>query len=136
MKNKTIINSEQSLNAHIANLKIQFEKYKYLNISVERGAQRTNTQNKSLHMFCSHLAQALNDGGYDFRLFIKPGFPIPFDEYLVKKFIWKPVQKAITGQDSSTKPKTHEYALIYDALNVKLAEHGVSVSWPSVDSKV
>ncbi len=135
MKNKTIINSEQSLNAHIANLKIQFEKFKYLNISIERGAQRTNTQNRSLHMFCDHLAQALNDGGYDFRTFVKEGYEIPFDEYLVKKYIWKPVQKAMTGNDSTTKPKTHEYAMIYDVINRKMAEYGVSVSWPSVDSR-
>lgn len=133
-KNKTIINSEQSLNAYIEYLKIQFEQHKYLTLSLSTGKQRTQTQNASLHLFCDHLATALNDGGFDFRTFVKEGYAVPFDEYLVKKYIWKPIQKAMTGNDSTTKPKTHEYSLIYDVINRKMAEYGVFVPWPSRDS--
>ncbi len=134
MSNKTIINSEQSLNAHIEYLKIHYKKNKYLRISVSTGKQRSLTQNASLHLFCSMVADALNDGGFDFRVFVKEGYPVPFDEHLVKTYLWKPIQKAITGKDSTTKPESHEYAKIYESLNLKLAEHGIHCPWPSKDT--
>jgi hypothetical protein len=129
-----IINSRQSLEAYKAFLEAQFTKHRYLRATVKSGKQRTLTQNASLHLFCKLLADALNDGGFDFRTFVKEGYPVPFNEDLVKNHIWRPVQKAITGKESSTKPETHEYALIYDALNMKLAEHGIYVPWPSKES--
>jgi len=131
--NKTIINSEQSLNAYIEHLKIQFEKHKYLKVSLSTGKQRSLTQNAALHKYCDMTAKALNDGGFDFRVFIKEGYPVPFNEFLVKEYLWRPIQKAITGKTSTTKPEKHEYSLIYDALNMKLAEHGLYIPWPSKD---
>jgi len=134
-KGEQIINSRQSLDAYKAYLDTQFDKHKYLRVTSKTGKQRTLTQNSSLHLFCSMLAAALNDAGFDFRVFIKEGHPVPFNEKLVKDHIWRPIQKAITGKDSTTKPETHEYADIYDALNVKLAEHGIYVPWPCKETQ-
>lgn len=125
------INSRQSLDAYKAHLDAQFEKYKYLRVTVKTGKQRTLTQNAALHLFCQQLADVLNEGGFDFRAFVEEGYPVPFNADLVKEYLWRPVQKAITGKESTTKPETHEYAIIYDALNVKLAEYGIFVAWPS-----
>ena len=130
-----IINSEQSLAAYKLFLDAQFKKHKFLRLTVKTGKQRSQTQNAALHLFCSQLADALNDAGFDFRAFIKDGYPVPFNENLVKEHLWKPIQKAITGKESTTKPERHEYAMIYDSLNLKLAEHGLFVPWPSKDSK-
>ncbi len=130
-----IINSHQSLEAYKKYLDAQFEHSKYLRLTVKTGKQRTSTQNASLHLYCSQLAIALNDAGYDFRTFVKDGYPVPFSDELVKEYLWRPIQKAITGKESTTKPETHEYSLIYDSLNVKLAEKGLFVPWPSKDSK-
>ena len=129
-----VINSEQSLEAHIANLRVQYDKYKYIRYSLKTGKQRTLTQNRALHKFCSMLAEQLNDAGYDFRTFVKEGYPVPFNESLVKEHLWRPIQKAVTGKESTTKPETHEYSKIYDVLNQKLAEHGVFVPWPSKEA--
>jgi hypothetical protein len=125
-----IINSRQSLEAYKAFLDAQFEKHHYLRVTSKTGKQRTLTQNASLHLFCDFLADALNDAGFDFRTFVREGYPVPFNEVLVKEYLWRPIQKAITGKDSTTKPETHEYAMIYDSLNLKLAEHGIYVPWP------
>ena len=130
-----IINSKQSLEAYKKFLDAQFEKNHYLRVTVKSGKQRTSTQNGSLHRFCKMLADSLNDAGFDFRTFVREGYPVPFNENLVKEYLWRPIQKAITGKDSTTKPETHEYAIIYDALNMKLAEHGVYVPWPSKEAK-
>ena len=130
-----IINSEQSLIAYKMFLDVQFTKHKYLRLTVKTGRQRSQTQNAALHLFCSQLADALNDAGFDFREFVREGYAVPFNENLVKEYLWRPIQKAITGKDSTTKPERKEYAAIYDVLNLKLAEHGIFVPWPSKESK-
>jgi hypothetical protein len=129
-----IINSKQSLEAYKTFLDAQFDQHKYLRPSLKTGKQRTSTQNASLHLFCDMLANALNDAGFDFRAFVKEGYAVPFTDDLVKDYIWRPIQKAITGKESTTKPETHQYALIYDAVNTKLVEHGIYVPWPSKDT--
>lgn len=132
---EAVINSEQSLAAYKALLDAQFKKHKYLRLNLKTGRQRTQTQNAALHVFCAQVAEELNEGGFDFRLFLRAGYPVPFNDFLVKEFLWRPVQKAITGQDSTKKPETHEYAKIYDALNMKLAEHGIYVPWPCKEQR-
>lgn len=129
------INSYQSLEAYKVFLDAQFEKHHYLRIAVKSGKQRTLTQNASLHLFCQQLADALNDAGFDFRTFVKEGYPVPFNESLVKEYLWRPIQKAITGHNSTTKPEKHEYGTIYESLNVKLAEHGIFVAWPCKENQ-
>ena len=128
---ESIINSAESLAAYKVFLDAQFEKNKFLRLTVKTGKQRSQTQNAALHVFCSQLAEKLNEAGFDFRVFIKEGYPVPFNENLVKEYLWRPIQKAITGKDSTTKPERSEYALIYDSLNLKLAEHGIFQPWPT-----
>jgi len=126
---QTITNS-QDLDAYIKNIRIRFEKDKIIKVDAKSGKTRTLTQNASLHKFCSMLAQAMNEAGFDFRVFIKEGYPVPFTEELVKEYIWKPIQKAVTGHESTTKPEPKQYSEVYDVLNVKLAEHGLYIPWP------
>ena len=125
-----IINSQQSLDAYKKYLDTQFENHKYLRLTVKTGKQRSLSQNAALHLFCEHVAVALNDAGFDFRTFIKDGYAVPFTQELVKDHFWRPIQKVVTGQHSTTKPLTDQYPVIYDFLNVKLAEHGLYVPWP------
>ena len=68
---EAIINSRESLEAYKVFLDAQFEKHKHLRLTVKTGKQRSQTQNAALHLFCSQLADALNDAGFDFRVFIK-----------------------------------------------------------------
>ena len=124
------ITNNQDLEAYIKNIRIRFEKDKIIKVDAKSGKTRTLTQNASLHKFCSMLAQAMNEAGFDFRVFIKEGYPVPFTEELVKEYIWKPIQKAVTGHESTTKPEPKQYSEVYDVLNVKLAEHGLYVPWP------
>ena len=132
---EAIINSAESLAAYKVFLDAQFEKHKFLRLTVKTGKQRSQTQNAALHLFCSQVADALNDAGFDFREFVREGYAVPFNENLVKEYLWRPIQKALTGKDSTTKPERHEYSAIYDVLNLKLAEHGLFVPWPCKESK-
>lgn len=129
-----IVNSKKALDAYKVYLDAQFDKHKYLRISMKTGKQRTGLQNRALHKFCEMLADEMNAAGFDFRVFIKEGYPVPFTKELVKEHIWKPIQKAVTRHSSTTKPETGEYTKIYESLNVKLAEHGLHVPWPCRES--
>lgn len=130
-----IINSRRSLEAYKAYLDEQFNNNGYLRTTCKTGRQRTLTQNASLHLFCKMLADELNNAGYDFRVFVKEGYPVPFSEDLVKEYVWRPIQKAVTGKDSTTQPERNEYSQIYDVLNLKMAEYGIYVPWPCKDTQ-
>ncbi|MDC0637457.1 hypothetical protein OAP25_02030 [Flavobacteriaceae bacterium] len=133
---ETTINNQKALDDYIVFLRAKLEKDKAIKVSAKSAKARTLTQNRTLHLFCTHLAKALNDGGFDFRAFIKEGYPVPFNEALVKEYIWGPIQKAITGFDSSTKPTPKQYSEIYDALNTKLIEHGLFCPWPCKEEMI
>jgi hypothetical protein len=132
----TLISNESQLNAYYEHLKTKLAKDQAISVTVKSAKTRTLTQNRSLHLFCKQLAEVLNDAGFDFRVFIKEGYPVPFNDRLVKEYIWGPVQKAITGFDSTTKPEPTQYTEIYDALNAKLCEHGIFAPWPCVDTQI
>ena len=130
------INSRQSLDAYIEHLKNQFDKHKYLRVAVKTGKQRSSTQNAALHLYCNHVAQALNDAGYDMRRTIKRDIDIPWTGEQVKNLIWRPIQKAVTGHDSTIKPERHQYGEIYEIINRNLSSKlGQFIPWPSKESK-
>lgn len=64
--------------------------------------QRTNQQNKSLHKFFELLANELNAAGLDQRKVLKPSIEIPWTPFAIKEMLWKSVQKAMTGKESTT----------------------------------
>ncbi len=126
-----IINSKQSLDAYIEHLRNQYDKHKYLRTNMKTGKQRTLTQNNAMHKYCDMVAEALNDGGHDFRKTIKEEIDVPWTGDLVKDYLWRSIQIAITGHDSTTKPETHQYGEIYEVINRHLSSKlGVFVPWP------
>jgi hypothetical protein len=96
---------------------------------------RTDQQNKALHVWLREVGEALNDSGYDMRNTLKHDIEIPWSEDRVKEFIWKPVQEAVTGKDSTTKLTTVEITEVHDILNKHLGEKlGIHVPWPSYEA--
>lgn len=131
-----IINSKPALDAYIDHLKSQWGKHKHIRVDMKTGKQRSLTQNKCLHLYCQQLADALNDAGLDFRQTIKDGVDVPWTPELAKDYLWRPIQKAMTGKDSTTKPERGQYSEIYDVLNRHISgKMGVYVAWPSKESK-
>lgn len=130
-----IINSEQQLNAYVEYLKKRLNDEGRIKIEVKSVNKRTLTQNASLHKYCSMLADELNDAGYDFREFLKEGIPVPFTPAIVKDHLWRPIQRAVLGVESTTQAKRLEYGQVYDVLNSYLInEKNIFVQWPSKDS--
>jgi len=130
-----VINSQQSLDAYIEHLRGQFDKHKNLRVDLKTGKQRSLTQNAALHLYCQHMAEALNDAGHDFRVLVKDDIDVPWSPELVKDYLWRPVQKAITGQDSTTKPERSQYSEIYEVINRHVSgKLGIFIPWPSKDT--
>ena len=79
-------------------------------------------------------ADALNDAGYDMKRTIKQDVDIPWSQSSAKEFLWRPIQKIVTGLDSTTKPEASQYSAIYEVLNRHIAQKfGVSIPWPEKD---
>ena len=128
-----IINSQQSLNEAIVQLKKDFDQCKYLELDIKaKGKARTLKQNAALHMFLTNLASALNDAGLDMKRTLKHEVDIPWSMPMAKEYLWKPMQKVVTGQESTAKVKTVDYPLIYETLNRYMSDKfGISVQWPT-----
>ena len=81
-------------------------------------SHRTEAQNNALHLLFTQLAEALNEKGFDMRTLIRQEVEISWTPWTVKEYLWRPLQKVLTGKKSTTKlDKTEEINLIYDNLN-------------------
>lgn len=127
---ETIINSRQALDGYINHLESQYEKHKYLRMSMKTGKQRSDQQRKALEVYCRLVAEQLNDQGITFQMFFKEGVEVPWTQPIVKDNVWRPVQEVMVGEKSTTKPHTNEYPNIYEVINRKLSEFGIYVPWP------
>lgn len=98
--------------------------------------QRTRLQNKSLHLYCTNLANALNDAGLDMKKTLKPEIEIPWTCQSVKDHLYKPILKSLTGKDSTIDMDTKDPSMVYEILNRFMGEkHGIVVGWPDKESQ-
>jgi regulator of sigma D len=104
----------------------------YLIVKIRKGKQRTLTQNNSLHLFCEMLADELNAGGFDMRKVMKPEVEIPWTMESVKQNLWKPIQEALIGKESTAEADRTEYTKVHELLSRHLGQKlGVQVpEWP------
>ena len=95
---------------------------------------RTALQNRSLHLYCTHLAETLNNSGWDMKkvlAVLSKAIDIPWSGASVKEKLWRPVQKAMLEKLSTTKLETQEVGQVYQTLSKLMAEHfRVDVAWP------
>ena len=126
-----IINSDHALKSFIEHITAEYQKEKYIVMKWEKGKQRSLKQNSALHVWCSALADTLNEKGLDMRKVIKADVDIPWNKQSVKDYIFKPVLEAMTGAESSADAEKVDYIKVYETLNKHLAEKfGVHVPWP------
>lgn len=104
----------------------------FVQIKRERGV-RTDNQNRSLHLYFTHVAQELNAGGYTVQLVVKERMDLDFTPEIVKELIWRPAQKAIIKKVSTTTlDKVSDINEVYETVNRHLAEKfKIHVPWPS-----
>ena len=96
---------------------------------------RTGQQNRALHLWCTMLAKALNDAGYDVKAFLEATdykMDVPWTPALVKDQLFRPVMKAMTGKESTTEMNTIDPTPIHETVMSKVSEiTGVEyINWP------
>ncbi len=105
-------------------------------MTVRTPKPRTPEQNKSLWLFYTLLADALNNAGLDMRVVLKPTYAIPWTKESVHAHLWLPIQKAMYSTDSTTKlPKLGQIDAIHATLMRELGEKfGLEyIEWPHMD---
>lgn len=131
----TLINNEKALDDYIVFLRSKFEKDKAIKVSVKSAKTRTIKQNSSIRLYCSQLKKAFNDAGFDMNIVLAEGTQISWSDYTVMEYIWRKVQKSLTGKTSSTELETKEVGVIYDEINKYVSEtFGLFVPWPCIDT--
>lgn len=131
-----IINNKEALEAYIVHLRASFANSGDLRVScVKPRLNRTQAQNRAIHLYCTQLAEAFNDAGLDMVAVLKQGASIPWNPDKVKEDIWKAVQFPITNKTSTAKLETDEVSKVYDVVSRHISQTvGVYVPFPSVES--
>ena len=90
------------------------------------------TQFKAMHRWFELIAKQLNDAGMDQRRILKESVLIEWDKDSVKRNLWKPVQKAMTGKESTKDIDGTESGNIQETLCRHFGEKfGIElVEWP------
>ena len=92
--------------------------------------QRTEKQNRSLHLWLRQVSETLNDAGLDMKKTLKPSVDIPWDKEgrNAKEHLWRPVMEAMTGEESTTDMDTTDPSEVYLVICRHISEkHGVTL---------
>ena len=84
---------------------------------------RTTDQNSALHLYCTHVSDALNDAGETVQHVLQQKMDVEWNMKKVKELLWRDAQKTITGKESTKDlDKVEDINKIYDHLNRHLSE--------------
>lgn len=98
---------------------------------------RSSLQNRSLHLWFTQLAEALNDSGQDMRAVIRQELPIKWTDYNVKEYLFRPTMKYMFGKKSTAHLTTKEIDEVYAVVDRTIAERtGVHVDWPCIENLI
>jgi hypothetical protein len=141
MSETWLVNNDFKLEQFQRKAESLYREHRYVTFDWTTGRQRTNSQNKALHLWCELVAQTLNDAGMEMVVQIpdttrKP-WEVPWTMTSVKEQIWRPVQIAMTKKESTTEAERTEYNLIYETISRRFAQSFglVLPLWPDKESK-
>ena len=117
-----VVNNKHSLQMFTKHIEHLYDTKGYVTLKWRTGKTRTHKQNNALHVYCRMLSEALNDAGYDMKKTLKQEVEIPWTTELVKQYLWKPVQEAVTGTDSTSTAGTEDYDKVHQVLSKHLRE--------------
>lgn len=95
--------------------------------------QRTDQQNRALHLYFQMIADDLNEAGLDIRKVLKPEIEIPWNKDLVKDYLWRPIQEIYLKKKSTTQLITTDIDIIFEIFNRHIAKFGIHEDFPSLE---
>lgn len=81
--------------------------------------QRTENQNKALHLYLTQVAGELDRQGYTLQDVVKQIKKVEITPTMhnIKEVVWREIQKAQLGKESTTHLTKHEIDPVYDVMN-------------------
>jgi len=104
----------------------------------EKTLTRTLRQNRAIHLYCSMVADELSGMGL---MHVYTGLKgveleIRYTQPLVKEIIWKPIQNALFGKESTTDLTTVEVGQVAEHIEMFFAKQGIDLPFPSIESLI
>lgn len=95
--------------------------------------QRTEQQNKAIHLYLSMVATELQNQGQTLQDVVKAIRKVeivPTKDNL-KEVVWREIQKTLFQKDSTTYLTKHEVTQVYEVMSMWLAKNfGISLPFP------
>jgi hypothetical protein len=132
-----IIDSTDGLLDALGQLREEFSKGRTITLSWRSEGSYTSTQRASLHRWFEMLANTLNSGGFDMKVWFKEygkaGMNAPWTKDSIKSVFYKPTLEAMTGKRSTEDMNTLEPSEICTIIGASLAERlGITPPpWPT-----
>lgn len=104
-----------------------------IEVDYKHDRRRTSQQNKALHLWLEMLAERMNAQGVGVKALMKAkSLDVPMSMELCKEMLWRPVQEAMFGIESTADMNTGDYNRVYTVLCQQLGEKmGLVVPpWP------
>lgn len=100
--------------------------------------QRSDSQNKSLHLWFRQVADELNAAGFSVNHVLAKKVELNWNERLVKEILWRELQQRLLGKKSTTElEKAYDIDQVWETLNRHLGqEFGVHVPFPVDSTKI
>ena len=106
---------------------------------VEPKSTRSLSQNNSIHFYLTQVARTLQEDGHTMQDVVKAirRAEIMPTMLALKEVVWKPLQKIITGKESTTKIEKLEVDQVYEAVNKFFSKDPfcVHIPFPNDDKK-
>lgn len=93
--------------------------------------QRSIQQNKSIHKYCTEVANMLNESGITKQVFYRN----VESDYTMEniKDLWRAFAKAKYNKEHTAELTSHQVTQIYEEVNRHISQFGLHVAFPSQD---
>lgn len=93
---------------------------------------RSTTQNRAMHLWFEHIADQLNDAGYEQKLTIGT-VDVPWSKETVK-ILFKKIAHAQINKWKTSEMTREEFSKVQETTNRMLSELGIYAPFPSIEA--
>ena len=100
--------------------------------------QRTDSQNRALHLYLSMVAQELQNQGQTMQNVMKKITKVEIipTTYNLKEIVWREIQKVHLGKESTTELTKQEVNEVYEIMSMWLSKNfGIDIPFPVDEQK-
>ena len=107
-------------------------------MSEQHHKQRTEQQNRAIHLYLSQVAKELRNQGQTMQNVVEKITKVEIipTTHNLKEIVWREIQKAHLGKDSTTFLTKQEVTEIYEIMSMWLAKHfEIDIPFPVDEEK-